>query len=210
MVFVPFSFANLIWFGNSRSIFTMTTYARMKWIKKSWFWLKLLKTEHMSSNCQFVCSSDSWQLTAREHWFSFILWFSVCFFSSFFFSIYTQYSFILTLFLFLFYYTKLKYRSIYFPHCSLFKECTQNLSCWYNHLVLSYCPLKHIVISAVKCEIVCEWLVLQLNIGQYVFSLARSFTVKAYSWAIVFYFSFIFLLLLLCIVRMVFCGNNNK
>lgn len=157
----------------------------------------------MSSNCQFVCSSDSWQLTAREHWFSFILWFSVWFFfppSSF---AYTQYSFILTLFLFLFYYTKLKYRSIYFPHCSLFKECTQNLSCI---VILStqYC------ISAVKCEFVCEWLVLQLNIGQYVFSLARSFTVKAYSWAIVFYFSFIFLLLVVCIVQMVFCGNNNK
>lgn len=176
--------------------------------------LVLVETTENGANVkQLSVCVFKWQLTVDSARALILFYFMiqcVFFFLLLLLHIYTQYSFILTLFLFLFYYTKLKYRSIYFPHCSLFKECTQNLSCWYNHLVLSYCPLEHIVISAVKCEIVCEWLVLQLNIGQYVFSLARSFTVKAYSWAIVFYFSFIFLLLLLCIVRMVFCGNNNK
>lgn len=161
MVFVPFSFANLMWFGNSRSIFTMTTYARMKWIKKSWVLVET--TENGAYVKQMSVCVFKWQLTVDSTRALILFYFMiqcVFFFLLLLLHIYTQYSFILTLFSFLFYYTKLKYRSIYFPHCSLFKECTQFLSCWYNHLVLSFCPLKHIVILAVKCEIVCEWLVL--------------------------------------------------
>lgn len=61
MVFVPFSFANLIWFGNSRSIFTMTTYARMKWIKKE---LVLVETtENGAYVKQLSVCVFKWQLT---------------------------------------------------------------------------------------------------------------------------------------------------